>query len=94
MSSCSVAKSSSGSEVMDLWSGGGAYEPQWQGQCPELWHPESLLFAGWLACERQCHNHARKSKGKRVIVQRKNPGAHGFDLKFRRNATSMRIGAP
>jgi hypothetical protein len=36
---------------MDLWSGGGAKEPQWQGHFPELWHPESLLFAGWLACE-------------------------------------------
>jgi hypothetical protein len=42
----------------------------------------------------QCDNARCYSKGKRVKVQRKNPGAHGFDLKFRRDATSMRLGAP
>lgn len=42
----------------------------------------------------QCHNARCKSKGKRVVVRRKNPGAHGLDLKFQRNAISVFEGAP
>jgi hypothetical protein len=42
----------------------------------------------------QCDNAHCKSKGKRVVVRRKNPGAHGLDLKFQRDTTSVFEGAP
>jgi len=42
----------------------------------------------------KCHNPGCNSNGKRVMVWRKIQCACGFDLKFRRDTTSVCEGAP
>jgi len=49
----------------------------------ELWHSDGVSPGFSLAFQFvQCDNSTCKSKGKRVMVRRKNHCAYGFDLKF------------